>query len=70
MTDTFDIIFDDFGIWLLGYRIEFSCQYFTGALFHKFFVAIKFRLIWILSESPPLVVSIYIFYASLNCQVM
>jgi len=22
-----DIIFDDFGIWLLGYRIEISCLY-------------------------------------------
>ena len=27
MTDTLNIIFDDFGICLLGYRIEFSCLY-------------------------------------------
>ena len=29
MTDTLNIIFDDFGIWLPGYEIEFSCLYFT-----------------------------------------
>ena len=27
MTEPLDIIFDDFGKWLLGYRIEFSCLY-------------------------------------------
>mgnify|MGYP006890319217 CR=1 FL=1 len=26
-TDLLNIIFDDFSIWLLGYRIEFSCLY-------------------------------------------
>jgi len=27
MADQLNIIFDDFGIWLQGYRIEFSCLY-------------------------------------------
>ena len=27
MTDPLNIIFDDLRIWLLGYRIEFSCLY-------------------------------------------
>jgi len=27
MTDPLNIIFDDFGILLLGYRIEFRCLY-------------------------------------------
>ena len=27
MTDPLDIIFDDFGILLLGYMIEFNCLY-------------------------------------------
>ena len=27
MTDLLNIIIDDFGIWLLGYRIKFSCLY-------------------------------------------
>ena len=27
MTDPLNIIFDDFGIWLLGSKIEFGCLY-------------------------------------------
>jgi len=27
MTYTLNIIFDDFDVWLYGYRIEFSCLY-------------------------------------------
>jgi len=27
MTDPLNIILDDFGMWILGYRIEFSCLY-------------------------------------------
>ena len=27
MTDPLNIIFDDFGIWLFGYRIELRCLY-------------------------------------------
>ena len=27
MTDPLNIIFDDFDMWLLGYRIKFSCLY-------------------------------------------
>jgi len=27
MTDPLNVIFGDFGIWLLGYRIVFSCLY-------------------------------------------
>ena len=31
MTDPLNIIFVDFGIWFLGYRIEFICLY----IFHE-----------------------------------
>ena len=44
MTDQLNIIFADFGIWLLGYRIEFSCLY----IFHKYFVAMKYT--WICKD--------------------
>jgi len=42
MTDPLNIIFDSFGIWLLGYRIEFSClnipqaHYFIRSLWLKY----------------------------------
>ena len=36
-------MFDDFSIWLLGYRIEFSCLYLPQG--HKYCVAMKYR--WI-----------------------
>jgi len=43
MTDPLNIIFNDFGIWLLGYRIEFSGLYIPlRALLHKYFVAVKY----------------------------
>ena len=45
-------IFDDFGIWWLGYRSEFSClytMYSTRALYHKYFVAMKYRWVCIFS---------------------
>ena len=48
MTDPLNIIFDDFGIWLLGSKIEFGCLiYSTRALLHKYFVAMKYK--WICS---------------------
>ena len=33
MTDPLNIIFDEFGIYLLGYRIEFSCLYIPQGLY-------------------------------------
>ena len=39
MTHLLNIIFDDFGIWLQGYEIEFSCRYISH-------VALKYK--WIL----------------------
>jgi len=41
MTDPSNIMFDDFGIWLLGYMVEFSCLYITQC--HYVF-AMKYRL--------------------------
>jgi len=36
--------FDDYGIWLLGYMIEFSCLDITQReVFHPYFVALKYR---------------------------
>ena len=32
MTDPLNIIFEDCGIWLLGYRIEFICIYIQKAI--------------------------------------
>ena len=49
MTDPLNIIFADFGIWLLGYRYKFSCLYIPQAL-HKCVLAIKYRWIWILLD--------------------
>ena len=44
MTKLLNIIFDDFCILLLGYRIFFSCLYIPqGLLFHKYFVTMKYR---------------------------
>ena len=33
MTNPLDIIFGDWGIWLLGYGIEFSCLYIRQGLY-------------------------------------
>jgi len=45
MTALLNIIFDDFGICLLGYRIKLSCLYIhyiiIYALLHKYVVAMK-----------------------------
>ena len=42
MTDPLNIMFDDFGIWLLGYRIELSCLFIPqGHYFISTFVAMK-----------------------------
>jgi len=38
MTDPLNIIFDDFGISLLGYRMEFSCLYIPQGHYFNFFV--------------------------------
>ena len=43
MTDPLNIIFDDFDIWLLGYRIEFSVLYIPQGQFNTYVVAIKYR---------------------------
>jgi len=46
MTDLLNIIFDDLGIWLLGYGNEISCLYIPQM--HYFInnsVAMKYRLI-------------------------
>jgi len=45
MTDPLTIIFDDFGIWFLD-QVQLSI-YSSRALFHKYFVAMKYRLICI-----------------------
>ena len=39
-----NIIFDDFSIWVLAYRTEFTSS--TKAYFHKCWVAMKYRWIW------------------------
>jgi len=41
ITDPLNIIFDDFDIWLLGYRIEFSYLYIPQGHYFKYFVAMK-----------------------------
>mgnify|MGYP006890274217 CR=1 FL=1 len=58
MTQPLNIIFDDFGIWLLGYRIELCCLYFPQG--HIFLSTMwlcstdDYVNILILNESPPL----------------
>ena len=44
MTDRLNIMFDDFGIRLLGYRIELS-TFSTRSLFHKYLVTMKYRFL-------------------------
>ena len=41
MTDLLNIMFDDFGIWLLGYRIKFSCLYIPHGYYFGYEVQIK-----------------------------
>ena len=53
-----NIIFDNFGMWFLGYRIEFCCVYIPQG--HYFICTLwlwstdEYIFIFILSESPPL----------------
>ena len=56
-TDPFNIIFDDFGIWLLGYRMEFSCLYIPQGHIEVLCGYVTYRSMYefiILSESPSL----------------
>ena len=39
LTDWLNIIFDDFDIWLLGFRIQFNCLYIPQGHYFKYFVA-------------------------------
>ena len=55
MTDLLNIIFDDLGIWLLGYGNEISCLYIPQM--HYFInnsVAMKYRLICNIFYFEPL----------------
>jgi len=59
MTDPLNIIF---GIWLHGYRIEFSCLCLPQRYYlHKYCVAVEYRYIskfFIWSKSSPLILEI------------
>ena len=61
-----NIMFDDFGIWLLGYRIEFSCLFIQQRYnFISFFVAMKNRGMCIfltLSGIAPLKINSVTYY--------
>ena len=57
------IIFEDFGIWLLGYRIKFSCLYIPQG--HYFIITLikgcevqMHMLLLFFSESPPITTSV------------
>jgi len=54
MSNPLIIIIDDFGIWFLGYRIEFSCVYIPQVLCGYEVQIGEYVIICILSESPPL----------------
>jgi len=43
MTDPLNIIFDNFYIWLLGYRIEFCVLYIPQGQFNNYVMAMKYR---------------------------
>ena len=48
MTDQLNTIFDNFGIWLLSYRIKFSFLYIKqGHFLHNYFVAMKYNFFFI-----------------------
>ena len=63
MTDLLNIIFDDFRIWLLGYRIDFNCVYIPQG--HYFISTLwlwstdEYVIFLILTECPPLKGSVH-----------
>ena len=64
-TNPLNIIFDDFSIWLLGYRTEFSCLYRPQG--HTFISTVwlwstEEYVFYILSESPSLTTCIIKWY--------
>ena len=63
MTDPLNIIVDYFGIWLLGYRIEFKCLYILQGHYFKntlwLWSIYEYFILFILNESPALIAELY-----------
>jgi len=66
MTNPLNIIFDEFGKWFLGYRIEFSYLLFHNIRTLWLWSTDEHVFVFILSESPSITCCCHIFVSTIK----